>query len=115
MCMPLLYVPLVMRPWILFENISKSGSHHVRLIDASGEPYDPENTAQDDFEREGIKQLKQGATSVEEGVSKDDPFFIRTLTPVPVVMNTCVMCHEHYGDAKKGEPIGAICFTLPFE
>lgn len=100
---------------LLFENISKSGSHQVRLIDASGEPYDPENTAQDDFEREGIKQLKQGSTSVEEVVNKDDQFYLRTLTPVPVVMDKCIMCHEHYGDAKKGEPIGAISFTLPIE
>ncbi len=100
---------------LLFENISKSGSHNVRLIDASGEPYDPENTAQDNFEQEGVKKLKQGAGSFEEVIRMDGQFYLRTVTPVPVVMEKCIMCHEHYGDVKQGEPIGAISFTVPIE
>jgi hypothetical protein len=30
-------------------------------------------------------------------------------------MDKCVMCHEHYKNAKKGEPIGALTYTLPIE
>jgi hypothetical protein len=30
-------------------------------------------------------------------------------------MKKCVMCHAHYADAKKGEPIGAISYTVPIE
>ena len=99
----------------LFSNISKGGSHQVRLIDATGEPYEPENVAKDDFEKEGIKKLKAGATVHEEIVEKDGKRSLRALTPVPVVMKKCVMCHAHYAKAKPGEPIGAISYIVPIE
>lgn len=100
---------------LLFKNISESGDNKVRLIDATGEPYDDENVAKDDFEREGIKRLKAGDQLYEEIVSKDGKHQLRTLTAVPVVMQKCVMCHAHYADAKKGEPIGAISYIVPIE
>lgn len=100
---------------LLFDRISKTGSHKVRLIDASGEPYDPENVAKDDFEREGIKKLKAGAKIYDDVIIVDGKHQLRSLTPVPVVMKRCVMCHEHYGDVKEGEPIGAISYTVPIE
>ncbi|MCB9941277.1 MAG: DUF3365 domain-containing protein [Planctomycetaceae bacterium] len=100
---------------LLFKNISESGDNKVRLIDATGEPYDDENVAKDDFEREGIKRLKAGDQIYEEIVSKDGKHQLRTLTAVPVVMQKCVMCHAHYADAKKGEPIGAISYIVPIE
>ncbi len=99
----------------LFANISKSGSHKVRLIDASGEPYKETNVANDDFEREGIKRLKAGAETHEQIVSEDGKPQLRVITPVPVVMKKCIMCHEHYADVKAGEPIGAISYTVPIE
>jgi hypothetical protein len=34
---------------------------------------------------------------------------------VPVVMEKCVLCHAHYKNAKKGEPIGALSYTVPVE
>jgi hypothetical protein len=100
---------------LLFKNISESGDNKVRLIDATGKPYDDENVAKDDFEREGIKRLKAGAQLHEQVVSEDGKHQLRTLTAVPVVMEKCVMCHAHYADAKKGEPIGAISYTVPIE
>lgn len=100
---------------LLFKNISESGDNKVRLIDATGEPYDDENVAKDDFEREGIKRLKAGEPLYEQVVSKGGKHQLRTLTAVPVVMQKCVMCHAHYADAKKGEPIGAISYTVPIE
>jgi hypothetical protein len=98
-----------------FENISKSGDHKVRLIDASGQPSDSENVARDDFEREGLRRLKAGAKLHDQVVTVDGKPLLRTLTPVPVVMQKCVMCHDHYADVKEGEPIGAISYTLPIE
>jgi hypothetical protein len=100
---------------LLFKNISESGSHEVRLLDATGTPYDSENVARDAFEREGVKRLKAGAALHEGIVNVDGKPFLRTMTPVPVVMERCVMCHDHYGDVKPGEPIGAISYTLPIE
>ena len=30
-------------------------------------------------------------------------------------MEKCIMCNAHYEDAKKGEPIGALTYTIPIE
>jgi hypothetical protein len=59
--------------------------------------------------------LKAGDPLYERVVSKSGKHQLRTLTAVPVVMKKCIMCHEHYADAKKGEPIGAISYTVPIE
>jgi hypothetical protein len=99
----------------LFATLSKSGSHEARLIDATGEPYEPKNTAQDEFEKEGIRRLKAGEAGYDKIVQQDGRYKLRAITPVPVVMKKCVMCHAHYADAKPGEPIGAIVYTIPLE
>lgn len=99
----------------LFATLSKSGSHEARLIDATGEPYEPKNSAQDEFEKEGIKRLKAGEAGYDQVVHQDGKYKLRAVTPVPVVMKKCVMCHAHYADAKPGEPIGAIVYTIPLE
>jgi len=98
---------------LLFKNISESGDDTIRLIDATGDPYDAENVAQDEFERTGIKRLKAGEKKHEKVVAENGKHYLRTLTPVPVVMDKCVMCHPHYEDAEEGEPIGAISYTVP--
>jgi hypothetical protein len=83
------------------------------LIDATGQPYESANIAKDAFEKEGIKQLKNGASNYEQIVQKDGASVLRVMTPVPVVMERCTMCHEHYKKAKAGEPIGAISYSMP--
>ena len=99
----------------LFAAIQKKGWHEVRLLDVTGEPYDPENVAKDAFEKAGVKQLKAGKDYYEEIVEKKGKPYLRAMTPVPVVMQKCVMCHPHYAKAKKGEAIGAVSYTLPIE
>ena len=49
-----------------FADISKKGSHRIRLIDATGEPYGAANVAEDDFDKEGVKQLKAGKDYYEQ-------------------------------------------------
>ena len=99
----------------LFADISKGGSHHVRLIDVTGEPYEPDNVAKDAFEKAGVKQIKAGKDFYEEIVEQDGKRQLRAMTPVPVVMQKCIMCHAHYGDVKKGEAIGAIVYRVDIE
>ncbi len=99
----------------LFKGISEKGWHEVRLIDASGEPYNERNVARDDFDREGVKQLKDGKGFYEKVEFKDGKPYLRAITPIPVVMDKCIMCHENYKKAKKGEPIGALTYTMPIE
>lgn len=100
----------------LFQGVSKSGHQKVRLIDASGKPYEAANVAKEAFEKEGIKKLKAGAESYDEVVEVNGKYELRAVTPIPVVMDKCVMCHAHYADAKKkGEIIGAISYIIPIE
>tara|TARA_R110002111_G_scaffold247140_5_gene310214 strand:- start:30393 stop:30935 length:543 start_codon:yes stop_codon:yes gene_type:complete len=99
----------------LFQSMDKKGWHTVRLIDLTGEPYEPENVAKDDFEKQAAKQLKAGKPFVEQVIEKDGKPYLRAMTAVPVVMQKCVMCHPQYADAKKGAAIGAMSYTLPIE
>jgi hypothetical protein len=98
-----------------FADISKKGSHQVRLIDATGDPYSPGNVAEDDFDKEGIKQLKAGKDYYERLVQKEGKPYLRAITPIPVVMDKCILCHENYRGVKKGVPIGALTYTVPLE
>jgi hypothetical protein len=98
-----------------FADISKKGSHEIRLIDATGEPYGPANVAKDDFDKEGVKQLKAGMGYYEQLIQKGGKTYLRALTPVPVVMDKCILCHENYRGRKKGEPVGALTYTVPVD
>jgi hypothetical protein len=99
----------------LFSVMKKKGWHEVRLIDATGEPIVPGNAPADDFEKEAIKQLLAGKAGYEQVVEKDKKRYLRSATIIPVVMEKCVMCHPHYKDAKPGQAIGALGYTLEIE
>ncbi len=98
-----------------FEAINQKGWHGVRIIDVTGSPYDDKNVAKDAFEKEGVKRLKEGKDYYEQVVDKDGKPHLRAITPIPVVLKKCVMCHPHYADAKPGEAIGALSYTMPIE
>jgi ElaB/YqjD/DUF883 family membrane-anchored ribosome-binding protein len=100
---------------LLFQAIGKKGWHDARLIDVSGEPYNSDNVANDDFEKKAVKAMKSGKANYDEVIKRDDGRYLRAMTAVPVVMKKCVMCHENYKDAKPGEAIGAISYTLKIE
>lgn len=99
----------------LFSAIEKKGWHEVRLLDVSGEPYNARNVARDEFEKQGVAQLKAGKEYFEQVTEKNGKPYLRAMTPVPVVMQKCVMCHPNYEDAKKGAAIGALSYTVPIE
>src|SRR5262249_29175312 len=98
-----------------FADISKKGSHEVRLIDATGEPYSEANVARDDFDKEGVTQLKAGKDYYEQLIQKEGKPYLRAITPVLVVMEKCTMCHDNYKNVKKGGPVGALTYTVPIE
>lgn len=100
---------------LLFEAMKKKGHHEARLIDATGEPYEPANAPADDFEKAAIKAIKGGKASYEQEMKKDGKRYLRTATAVPVVLKKCTMCHPAYEKAKPGEAIGAIGYIMPIE
>jgi hypothetical protein len=99
----------------LFAAIREKGWHEVNLLDASGEPYNDENTAKDPFDIAAIKSLKAGETFIDQVIRRDGKRYLRAATPIPVVMEKCIMCHENYRNAKQGEPIGILSYTVPIK
>ncbi len=98
-----------------FKAISQKGSHEIRIIDASGQPYNEANVAKDDFDKEGIRQMKLGKAFYEQVERQDGKSYLRAMTPVPVVLQRCILCHENYKAAKKGEAIGALTYKIRIE
>lgn len=99
----------------LFVAVEKKGWHKVRLIDVSGEPYSDENVAEDDFEKMAVKALAAGKANVESIEVRDGTRHLRVATPIPVVFEKCVMCHDNYADVPKGKAIGALSYTMPID
>lgn len=97
----------------LFVAAEEKGWHRVRLVDATGEPYDDVNVAEDDFEKRAIKALVSGKPWFEEEEKREGVRHLRVATPIPVVLEKCVMCHDNYADVPKGKAIGALTYTVP--
>ena len=99
----------------LFEAAAEKGWHKVRLLDATGDPYNDENVADDEFDRDAIQQLVAGKDRVEAIEEREGIRHLRVVTPIPVVFEKCTMCHDHYADVPKGQPIGALSYLLPID
>jgi len=99
----------------LFSAMKEKGHHSVRLIDVTGEPYNDENLAKDKFEKQAVEALKKGAGNYEQVEKKEDGRYLRFATPVPVVMDKCVMCHESYKNVQAGTAIGALTYSIKIE
>lgn len=99
----------------LFESAEKNGWHRVRLLDATGEPLNDENVAEDDFERSAIRKLAEGKPWVEEVEVRKGVKHLRVATPIPVVFEKCTMCHDNYEGVKEGKPIGALTYVVPID
>ena len=99
----------------LFDAMKEKGWHDVRLLDAAGEPIEDKNSPQDEFEKNAVAALKSGKGYYEQVVERDGQPYLRAATPIPVVLEKCTMCHENYKQAKPGEPIGALSYTLRIE
>ncbi len=97
----------------LFKSMKDNGFHEVRLLDATGDAYDSDNEPQTEFEKNAIKALLAGKPIFEELVEEGDKRFLWSATPIPVVMDKCVLCHSHY-EGVKG-PIGSLALKIPVE
>jgi Protein of unknown function (DUF3365) len=96
----------------LFAAMKQKGWHDARLLGFTDILFNPaENLPEDDFEKSAKAKLLDGAASYEEVVKIKGQDYLRMATPVPVVMERCVMCHANFKD--KTGPIGAISYSLP--
>ena len=99
----------------LFKAVQDKNWHEVKLLDVSGKPYNDENVAKDDFEREALRKFKAGEAYVDRIEKRDNGRYLRAATPIPVVLEKCTMCHENYKQAQPGQAIGMLSYTLKIE
>lgn len=99
----------------LFDAVKEKGWHEVRLLDATGQPYNDENLPKEGFEKRAIAQLLEGKASYDEVVTEGEKRYLLAATSIPVVMDKCILCHENYRDVPKGKAIGALGYKVPIQ
>jgi Protein of unknown function (DUF3365) len=97
----------------LFKSMKDNGFHEVRLLDATGDAYDPDNAPKNDFEKNAVKALLAGKPIYEEVMSEGEKQYLLSATPIPVVMEKCTICHSNY-EGVKG-PIGSLALKIPLD
>lgn len=99
----------------LFEVAKENDWHHVRIVDATGDPYDTDNVAKSEFEKSAIKKLRGGESYVDQTILRDGKPILQAATAIPVVMAKCVMCHDNYENVPAGMAIGALTYEIAIE
>jgi hypothetical protein len=99
----------------LFDGMKKKEWHDVRLIDGTGDPYEPSNAPREGFETRAMKELLAGQTVVQEVKEESGKRYLFGATAIPVVMEKCVVCHSNYKDVAAGRAIGALSYKLPIQ
>ena len=97
----------------LFEAVKKKGWHEVRLLDATGDPYEPNNAPKEGFEKRAIAKLLAGQPAYDEVVTEEGKQYLLAATAIPVVMDKCTLCHENYKGLPAGKAIGALGYKVP--
>ena len=97
----------------VFASAEKNGWHKVRLVDGLGAPLNDENAPIDTFEKKALKSLVAGKSKwVEKEEEIDGKRTLRVATPIPVVFEKCIMCHDNYEDVPPGQAIGALTYQI---
>lgn len=100
----------------VFKSAEQKGWHTVRLVDGLDDPINEENAPNDAFEKKALKALVAGESNWYEAVETvNGKRTLRVATPVPVVFEKCVMCHDNYADVPKGQAIGALTYKITIE
>jgi hypothetical protein len=96
----------------LFATMKEKGYHEIRLLDGLGEPINDDNLPQDDFEKAGIEAMLAGKPIYEKVETRDGQRVLRTVTPLPMVMAKCVLCHDNYEGKKI---VGGLGYAVPID
>ncbi|MGQ0445434.1 MAG: c-type heme family protein [Beijerinckiaceae bacterium] len=95
----------------LFAALKKNGWYDVRLLGLTDVIGDPDDVPRDAFEQTAAKKLLAGGNSYEEVVETGGKRTLRVATGIPVVSDSCLMCHANF-KGNKGN-IGALSYTVP--
>lgn len=94
----------------VFEAMGKKGWHKARLLDATGNPFNPDNNPKDKFERDAIEAIVSGKSYFERIERIEGQYYLRAATSVVAVMKGCTICHP---EKKVGDLLGAISYSIP--
>ena len=96
----------------VFKSMNKKGWHKVRLLDATGTPFNPENNPRDAFERDAINAMISGRTYFEKVEKVEGKDHLRAVTSVHAVMKGCISCHP---SSRVGDLLGGIAYNIALE
>lgn len=96
----------------IFKLMEKHGWHEVKLLDATGSPFNPDNNPKDEFERIAIAALISGSPYYETIEMIDGVEYLRAATKVSAVIEGCTLCHPN---RKVGDLMGALTYKIPID
>ncbi len=96
----------------VFKAMTEKGWKKVRLLDATGTPFNPENNPVDAFERDAINAMISGKTYFEKIEKIDGKDYLRAVTSVHAVMKGCISCHP---TSRVGDLLGGIAYEIPLQ
>ena len=96
----------------VFKVMNEKGWQKVKLLDATGTPFNPENNPVDAFERDAINAMISGRTYFEKVETVDGKAHLRAVTSVNAVMKGCISCHP---SSRVGDLLGGIAYDIPME
>ena len=96
----------------VFKVMNEKGWQKVKLLDATGTPFNPENNPVDAFERDAINAMISGRTYFEKIETIDGKAHLRAVTSVHAVMKGCISCHP---SSRVGDLLGGIAYNIPME
>ena len=93
----------------VFEKMSMKGWYKARLLDATGDPHNPENSPRTKFERNAIEAFIDGKSFYEQIEKIGGEYYFQAATSVSIVTDGCTICHPHN---KHGDLLGGISYTF---
>ncbi|MBC8555908.1 MAG: hypothetical protein H8D23_40360 [Candidatus Brocadiales bacterium] len=93
----------------VFEKMSSKGWYKAKLLDATGDPHNPENSPRTKFERDAIEAFIDGKSFYEKVEKIDGVYYYQAATSVSIVTDGCTICHPHN---KHGDLLGGISYTF---
>jgi hypothetical protein len=93
----------------VFEKMSMKGWYKARLLDATGDPHNPDNSPRTKFERDAIEAFIGGKSFYEKVEKIDGVYYYQAATSVSIIADGCTICHPHN---KHGDLLGGISYTF---
>lgn len=94
----------------VFASMKAKGWPETRWLSTTGRPFNPDANPRDQFERDAVAALKAGKPRFERVERAAGGAHLRVVTLVPLVDQSCAMCHTR---DKVGDPIGGLAYIVP--